>query len=106
MSDHCNACGVCCMHMNSPPFMPEELDELMLTAPDVFRHYKMAKHSMEVGRKAHGMVDGIPCFWFDMVTRRCRHYEHRPEICQEFEVNSLPCMSMRSDAGLVQIKMD
>jgi len=31
-------------------------------------------------------ADGIPelpCLWLDPVTRKCRHYEHRPSICRD-----------------------
>lgn len=25
----------------------------------------------------------IPCLWYDEETKRCRHYEHRPEVCRD-----------------------
>src|SRR5206468_9386250 len=29
-----------------------------------------------------------PCLWLDPVTRRCRYYEHQPDVCRDFEVGS------------------
>jgi len=36
-----------------------------------------------------------PCLWFDAEMRRCRHYEHRPDICREFEIGSKECLAWR-----------
>lgn len=39
-------------------------------------------------------IDGTPCFWLTE-DGRCRHYEHRPTICREFEMDSDSCRAMR-----------
>jgi Fe-S-cluster containining protein len=37
---------------------------------------------------------GLPCFWL-MPEGTCRHYEHRPEVCREFEVGGEDCLRIR-----------
>jgi Fe-S-cluster containining protein len=41
----------------------------------------------------------LPCLWYDEETKRCRHYEHRPEYCREFEVGGEDCLAWREPAG-------
>ena len=44
------------------------------------------------------MFDGLgemPCIWFDLQTRQCRHYEHRPRICRDFERGTPECHGWR-----------
>ena len=38
---------------------------------------------------------GQPCIWFDQETRRCKHYEYRPEVCRDFEVGEESCLRWR-----------
>jgi hypothetical protein len=33
------------------------------------------------------------------LTRRCRHYEHRPPVCREFRVGSAACHRHRAARG-------
>ena len=35
------------------------------------------------------------CIWFDQDTGHCRHHEHRPSVCREFEVGSEDCIEWR-----------
>ncbi|MDG1875393.1 MAG: YkgJ family cysteine cluster protein [Mariniblastus sp.] len=37
-----------------------------------------------------------PCLWFDMETRHCKHHEHRPRICRDFETGSSECYEWRA----------
>jgi Fe-S-cluster containining protein len=39
--------------------------------------------------------DDEPCIWFDQETRRCKHYEYRPELCRDFEVGEEDCLRVR-----------
>jgi Fe-S-cluster containining protein len=41
-----------------------------------------------------------PCLWLDPQTKRCRHYEHRPDVCREFPLGGLSCLGWRRDFGL------
>lgn len=37
-----------------------------------------------------------PCMWLDLETRKCRHYEHRPNICRDtLERNDAGCRTYR-----------
>lgn len=90
----CVGCGACCMHMAVPPF----IDEHENLPDEVLADYREAVHSRELQFAVHG-VDEIPCAWFDMVTRRCRHYEHRPKICRDFDMGGDDCRRMREQAG-------
>jgi Fe-S-cluster containining protein len=105
MADWCNNCGLCCMHMRTPPFYGEgdpswaalppelraEIDQWVPLEPGTSpRHDWMVAHDGPVN----------PCIWLDLVTGRCRHYEHRPDVCREFEVGSTSCRESRFLVGL------
>ena len=36
-----------------------------------------------------------PCIWFDMESRQCKHHEHRPRICRDFETGNPECLEWR-----------
>lgn len=40
----------------------------------------------------------IPCLWYDEQTKRCKHYEHRPETCRDEVMvpGNEACMATRS----------
>lgn len=82
----CNDCGACCMEISSPPFLPDELNELPV---DLREDYLAQCEKIEWDD------DERPCFWFDVESKRCRHYENRPEVCQEFEVGCDACHGWR-----------
>jgi len=84
----CGDCGACCMEMCSPPFVPPDTDQL---PPDVKSDYQ---HGLE-GRDEAGWPDCVPCFWLDPDSKKCRHYEHRPDICRDFEMGSDECRAWR-----------
>lgn len=92
----CSGCGVCCMHMGSPPFMPDEVARL---PDDVKASYHAVRETRRLQYAATG-VDDVPCGWFDMETRQCRHYAHRPECCSGFTTGGEYCVNMRQSAGL------
>ena len=43
---------------------------------------------------------GRPCIWLDLETRKCLHYEHRPQMCRDFEVGNPHCLRMREACGI------
>ena len=45
-----------------------------------------------------------PCFWMDRETRKCRHYEQRPEVCRQFELGGEDCLAMRAAAKPGELK--
>lgn len=70
-------CGACCMKLwrGRPPFMEDE------QIPDI---------------QIIETVQDSPCCWFDLETKRCRHYEQRPKICRDFVVGSDNCLTCRT----------
>ena len=47
-------------------------------------------------------ADGSPCVWFDAETRRCKHYEFRPDVCREENVvpGNESCLLWRAAKGI------
>lgn len=77
--ESCDGCGACCMEQCSPPFLGPTDPELATLPPSVLADYRRGMEQ----RDRDGWPDAVPCFWFDSESRKCRHYEHRPEICRE-----------------------
>lgn len=92
----CEGCGICCMHMATPPY--SSVEELELPA-EVRDDLRAVRESAAMQREVWG-ADYKPCGWFDMVTRKCRHYEDRPSTCRDFEAGGASCRAMRKDGGL------
>lgn len=45
----------------------------------------------------------VPCLWFDTETKRCRHYEYRPETCRDPDVmfpGNEACRATRRHFGI------
>lgn len=96
----CDDCGVCCMHMAAPPYDEEEVEMLRAWRPHVYADFRAAEETRALQFRATG-VDQIPCGFFDMVTRRCRHHEHKPDICARYVVGDpWGCLEQRREAGL------
>ena len=93
---NCDGCGICCMHMAVPPFLPEETDGL---PEDIREEFRAILATREIQFTATDS-DFVPCAWFDWATRQCRHYDHRPEVCREFEVGCDACVDLRRNGGL------
>lgn len=81
---NCDICWACCMEMCSPPFLGDPPAE-------VAESYEAGMMALE----KDGWPDSQPCFWLDPATKRCIHYEHRPEICRDFPVGGDACRSLR-----------
>ena len=92
--DSCDDCGACCMGMCSPPFITKDDPEYKALPGDVKASYD---RGME-GREAANWVDNVPCFWLNLETRKCTHYEHRPEVCRNGLVrNDHGCHAWREE---------
>lgn len=74
----CKGCGLCCMWQSKPPFAEGE------TKPDI---------------PIEPNPDNSPCCWLDLETRECKHYEHRPELCKNFELGGRDCL------GLIKLEL-
>lgn len=85
---HCDNCGLCCTHMSSPPFMPDEFDALPETLREEITRYLDSPR----------FDDGGPCIWLDLVSGQCRHYDLRPDVCRDFDVGGESCLTQRAAA--------
>ena len=47
---------------------------------------------------SEGELDG-PCIWLDLDSRRCKHHQHRPKVCRDFEVGSKGCLDWREQSS-------
>ncbi len=90
--DDCSGCGACCMGTPVPPFEPGEEARWNLTPAQL----RPIRDRIAGGQQ----FDRLPCVWFDSQTRRCRHYEQRPDACRRFEPGSTLCRLSRIDIGL------
>lgn len=108
----CDACGACCTIVGAPPgaylylaqlpTRPDLWPEWVVGSPDVPR-WQRAPEAARAAVRAYdpaGTPGGKPCVWLDLETRRCRWYEHRPEVCRTFEMGGRDCLKMRHDAGV------
>jgi Fe-S-cluster containining protein len=101
----CDDCGACCWHATSPPFR-RVFDEngeaywerLKRERPDLLAEMIADTRA----RREQGLpLHGTPCLWFDQESRRCRHYDLRPQSCREFAVGGTDCLDARRRAGIV-----
>lgn len=90
--ESCDSCGACCMRTPVPPFepgeevardVPADLLQLIRDRIDADEHF-----------------DPVACVWFDAASRRCGHYDLRPEACRTFEIGGDPCRMSRWDVGI------
>lgn len=103
---NCDNCGACCMEQESPPGYLIILsfgDEAAFSAADLARYKAMppealtqlktyAEHLRE--HQSHPN-DGI-CIWFNEETRKCNHYDLRPDVCRtEVECGDYSCLNWR-----------
>lgn len=104
----CDGCGACCMHFDVPPFdcldplgdgsfEDREQDYDFSSLPD---HLKRELEELYEDHQQPGAHIGGPCPWFDVFTRKCRNYEHRPVICREFPVGCEICLEDRELCGV------
>ena len=87
--DSCDECGVCCMHMAVPPYSDGEFIPM-----SVMHDLADVQESRRLQLAAWG-TDFVPCGFLDLVTRKCRHYDHRPAVCREFERGGEECREFR-----------
>jgi Fe-S-cluster containining protein len=101
--DFCGGCGLCCMHMRTPPFTGQtdprwkdlsqelraEIHDWIMSEPSP-RYQLMVKHDGDIN----------PCIWLDLVSGKCKHYELRPDICRDYEPGCDPCRKLRRSVGL------
>jgi hypothetical protein len=90
------------MQIISPPYETEEIIALEFTAPAAYRDFELAKARRDAVIWS-GLPDEIPCAFLDETTKRCRHYDHRPKICQEFKVGDWKCDMVVHDPRVAMV---
>jgi Fe-S-cluster containining protein len=112
-------CGACCQHVGTPPgyaifFTQEPVSAKLirrLVGDDTMALWESMSDEaraeladyyagVRAGTIANRVWANLPCLWFDPVTRKCRHYEHRPPVCREFEVGGDSCLFLRERHGV------
>ena len=102
--ESCDGCSACCRVVTLPPFRrifgeagEEAWERLRWDRPDLRREFLEAERL----RKAGGEPSfGSPCLWLDLELGRCRHYDHRPRACREFDVGGVDCRGARRRGGV------
>lgn len=93
----CDGCGVCCLHMGYPTYIgmsgETPAERHWLSMPADLKAELLAQVAIYPAPPS-GQLDG-PCVWLDLETRRCRHHEHRPQVCRDFELGSQGCLDWR-----------
>lgn len=102
--DWCEGCGACCLHVSLPLYDEGERHILAATAPGVYADFEAAQETRRLQLAVVG-TDFIPCLFFDPLTRLCRHYEHRPVVCEQFDPGCPECIEFRRDAGTLLKKV-
>jgi Fe-S-cluster containining protein len=99
--DPCRGCGACCLHLVWPPFFRIEDREWMRLGRE--RPELVAEIEIDRIRRRQFGLGGeyvAPCHWYDLATRRCRHYEYRPAVCRDFEPGEEDCRCFRAEHGI------
>src|SRR6187399_2808188 len=93
---NCDGCSACCLSVGHPPFLlqlnegvPEPIGGE--DSCDDLRRLGAAPAAAQATYLKHLGTINAPCSWLDMVNRRCRYYDFRPDICRNFEVGSRWC---------------
>lgn len=84
----CDDCGVCCLHLRTPPFLDYEIPHVPVEL--------MAEVDAENALHQTYDPDG-PCIWFDVSLKRCKHHEHKPDVCRDFLVGGEDCLNLRAE---------
>ncbi len=98
--ESCDGCGLCCEGIGSPVLL--YASRAGLPAPHPFRPAELPQNLIEeIDNHFSGLTRGQEsqdrCLWFDPVTRACRHYEFRPQICRDYDLGGRACLQRRRD---------
>jgi len=88
----CEGCGICCTEVPVPPY----LDEIDFIPEELQRQVYEARLIEE-----QLIADKRPCIWWDPATKKCSHYEDRPNICREYETGGELCLETRTKYRIV-----
>lgn len=91
---NCDSCGACCLGQEALP-----LDNYQGTPPPALLAEIAAMR--ERFNRDGWPGNGEPCVWYDAETRRCKHYEHRPDVCRDtVKPGDDDCRRIRRKAGV------
>ncbi len=77
-------CGVCCLGQSALPVrLAGGYFRLEPVAPLPEALKAELRAAVEEFQRTGWPADGAPCIWFDAEARRCKHYEHRPQLCRD-----------------------
>lgn len=98
----CKGCGACCRHMGHPTFIrtvgtswkgyPRTKDDDIWN--NMPRRLQAEVSAYLDGRK--GDDYGLPCIWLTP-EGTCKNYQHRPEVCRDFEPGNDACLEFRKE---------
>lgn len=91
--ESCDHCSACCRQTPIPPFQPGE--EEVWNVPIEW----LIPVQMRIA--ADQQFEMLPCVWLDQNMNRCLHYDHRPQACRDFQINSDLCRLSRWDEGRI-----
>lgn len=100
----CSDCGICCLHMGYPSYIigspPDSNGEGQPAEPAWSQLPEWLKEDLlayiaSYKAPADGQLEG-PCVWYDPDRRQCRHHEHRPQVCRDFQVGGQGCVDWRA----------
>ncbi len=88
------------MHASEPPFagvngLATGDDPYWAALPESLKSEIMDSRTNLRSKSSHDQ----PCIWLDLTMQRCRHYEHRPSHCREFELGGESCLGFRQSHG-------
>lgn len=55
---------------------------------------QLQEYVAEYDHPRDGELDG-PCVWFDQDKLICKHHQHRPNVCRDFQVGGSDCIGWR-----------
>ena len=96
---NCDGCGACCQSIGHPQFWRHK------TGADADPHWQRLPGHLkdEINEHVASLEEADmfqPCIWFDKQSLGCRHYDYRPQMCRDFEVDSEHCRRMRVEQGI------
>jgi uncharacterized protein len=85
--ERCVGCGACCWWLTVPPDSGNDAidDAWWESLPEALQEEINATEGW-----------GKPCVWLDQETRRCKHYDLRPQTCRLFEPGCDVCEEDRA----------
>lgn len=103
-TNFCTNCGLCCMHMRTPPFIGPTDPEFKALPPELKKELNewlsTGQQSPRFSYLERNHSDNVPCAWLNVASGQCLHYEHRPQICRDYEVGSQSCRTVRKEYNL------